>query len=133
MDGIVGGITASIIIFIAGFLLIGLFLSVYTRFMYSRMITVHYEAIDDIIETGLVPKKWQKSSIVRAILLNSNSFLLRPLSKLLRGYYIRKLSRTIRFIKTSTVLSESERTSCILELEEIMSEWNKWSARNFLN
>ncbi|MBT3273714.1 MAG: hypothetical protein HN368_11195 [Spirochaetales bacterium] len=128
-----GGITASIIIFIAGFLLIGLFLSVYTRFMYSRMITVHYEAIDDIIETGLVPKKWQKSSIVRAILLNSNSFLLRPLSKLLRGYYIRKLSRTIRFIKTSTVLSESERTSCILELEEIMSEWNKWSARNFLN
>jgi hypothetical protein len=133
VDGIVGGITASIIIFIAGFLLIGLFLSVYTRFMYSRMITVHYEAIDDIIETGLVPKKWQKSSIVRAILLNSNSFLLRPLSKLLRGYYIRKLSRTIRFIKTSTVLSESERTSCILELEEIMSEWNKWSARNFLN
>ena len=133
MDGIVGGIAASLIIFIAGFLLIGLFLSVYTRFMYRRMITVHYEAIDDIIETGQVPKKWQKSSIVRAILLNSNSFLLRPLSTLLRGYYIRKLSRTIRFVKTSTILSEAERRSCILELEEIMSEWNKRSARNFLN
>ena len=104
----------------------------YSRYMYKTLVTDKLSAIDEVMETGEVPAKWKRRFLLNLINRAEGTFFYSIGGFVLKKLYTRKLIGLIDYIQHSTHLRKDERDTYVIELEDILEDWNSRNIKQLL-
>ena len=123
-----GGLLGLILLFSLLYGGLALLAALATQWLFKKSVTERHEALDEIVETGCVPRAWRDSrerrSRVRLTgrIIPTHEGSGQPLQ--VRDVHLRQLARLRRYVKVSSAVdSEETRQSLLQRIDEVGSTW----------
>jgi len=95
----------------------------YASFWHSRLVNDNFAAVNEIVMTGDVPARWRLRLLERLVRRYPDAPFWRRVHTLLYRWYIYRLDRLTRTIRTSSVIRKADKTEFVEMLGEAREEW----------
>lgn len=110
-------------IFLAGLMLIALFVKWYTALCYRLIVTNKDDALGIILSTREVPRVWRYPTLEKVARAPHNPFG-RWMQRVVIWRYARRIRGLISLTKANRRMSEEQKQADVATLEEVAKEWS---------
>jgi len=119
-------------IFVAAFGLFAVAMFYYMKFLTRIMVHRDAELLAQILADGEVPRAWSGKYCQRIATLktlNAYAHKIEKIDERARASYLRKLRRIVSYAQGTPLLTDEEKRSALIRLEEISAQWKGDSER----
>jgi len=113
-------------IFVAAFGLFAVAMFYYMKFLTRVMVHRDAELLAQILADGEVPCAWSRKYCQRIATLESLNACADKIEKIdarARAHYLRKLRRIVSYAQGTPLLTDEEKRSALIRLEEVSAQW----------